>query len=81
MAHSTTGWFSVLSVGLVVYSLAWWGEEMKMQELTVLDTTIEEQTLLWFRNDLAGNGAVRKSSSLWKQPKCPLTEEWIKKMW
>ena len=25
--------------------------------------------------------ALFKIARIWKQPKCPLTDEWIKKMW
>ena len=25
--------------------------------------------------------ALYTTAKMWKQPKCPLTEEWIKKMW
>ena len=25
--------------------------------------------------------AIHKMAKTWKQPKCPLTEDWIKKMW
>ena len=24
---------------------------------------------------------IHKEAEMWKQPKCPLTEEWIKKTW
>ena len=26
-------------------------------------------------------GILFTTASMWKQPKCPLTDEWIKKMW
>ena len=26
-------------------------------------------------------GALFTIASIWKQPKCPLTDDWIKKMW
>jgi len=26
-------------------------------------------------------GALSTMAKLWKEPKCPLTDEWIKKMW
>jgi hypothetical protein len=25
--------------------------------------------------------ALFKTANLWKQPRCPITDEWIKKMW
>jgi len=31
--------------------------------------------------DLSTNDQFKKTWYTWKQPKCPLTEEWIKKMW
>ena len=41
-----------------------------------------EKTIIW-RDTFTSlfTEALSKIVRMWKQPKCPLTEEWIKKMW
>ena len=37
--------------------------------------------MLWFRKGWGEKKAAWRIAEMWKQPKCPSTDEWIKKMW
>ena len=60
-----------------------WGKERlhSRGEHTTLDLSAQVVTPLEPEPDLSAGLGGSPIAKTWKQPKCPLTDQWIKKMW